>query len=450
MFATPMDIWWRSAHHWADEKTREGFISVRLIGKCQYSWRTLVVVTEFFESSFSERTKGWIMTSTIIISICTLLLISYLFDLSFARTRIPPAILLLLLGWGIRQLTLGLELSIPNILPLLPVLGTVGLILIVMEGALELELNRSKGPLILRSFIGSLLPLVIMAIVISFVLREYGYNNLQVNMVNVLPLCVISSAIAIPSARNLSPAGKEFIIYESSLSDIIGVLLFNFFSLNETIRLQTVGVFGIELLFIIGFSFLATMLLAFLLSRIDHQIKFAPIILLVILIYAISKAYHLPGLIFILLFGLVLGNLDELKNIRFIAKLRPEILNREVHRLKHITIEGTFLVRSLFFLLFGYSIETSDIINPDTLPMALGIGGMIYLFRAVQLKLTRMPLFPVLFIAPRGLITILLYLSIPAAQQIPLLGKSLIVQVILLSSLTMMAGLMLHKPEVQD
>jgi hypothetical protein len=53
----------------------------------------------------------------------------------------------------------------------------------------------------------------------------------------------------------------------------------------------------------------------FLLNKIDHHIKFVPIILLIILIYEISKIFHLPALIFILVFGLSIGNLDELKGI---------------------------------------------------------------------------------------------------------------------------------------
>jgi len=47
-----------------------------------------------------------------------------------------------------------------------------------------------------------------------------------------------------------------------------------------------------------------------------------------------------------------------------------------------------------------------------------------------------------LFVAPRGLITILLFLSIIPAQQLELVNKSLIVQVIILTALIMMFGLM--------
>lgn len=52
-----------------------------------------------------------------------------------------------------------------------------------------------------------------------------------------------------------------------------------------------------------------------------------------------------------------------------------------------------------------------------------------------------------MFVAPRGLITILLFLSIEPSQTISLVNKSLIIQVIILSALLMMIGLMVNKPQ---
>jgi hypothetical protein len=40
------------------------------------------------------------------------------------------------------------DINLPDLTATLPVLGTIGLILIVLEGSLELELNRSKVGLI--------------------------------------------------------------------------------------------------------------------------------------------------------------------------------------------------------------------------------------------------------------------------------------------------------------
>ena len=144
----------------------------------------------------------------------------------------------------------------------------------------------------------------------------------------------------------------------------MGVLFFNFIAHNAVINVHSTGLFTLQLLIIAVISFIATLSLSYLLSKIEHQIKFVPIILLVILIYAISEIYHLPALIFILLFGLFLGNLDELKQFKWIQLLRPRELDKEVRKFKELIVEVTFLIRALFFLLFGYLMKKSEILNP--------------------------------------------------------------------------------------
>ena len=104
------------------------------------------------------------MTTTIIILLCTLILTAYVFDLTASKTKIPAVIFLLLMGWLLRQATLYFSISIPDLSGILPVLGTVGLILIVLEGSLELEFNKTKIPVIKRSFISSFFPLMILAL----------------------------------------------------------------------------------------------------------------------------------------------------------------------------------------------------------------------------------------------------------------------------------------------
>ena len=387
------------------------------------------------------------MDIAIIITFCILLLIAYFFDLTAAKTKIPAVIFLLLLGWLVRQLAAFSNIHLPDFSLVLPVLGTIGLILIVLEGSLELEMNKSKIPLIRKSFLGALFPMIILAFVLGFMFHYFELSSFKDSLTNAIPFCVISSAIAIPSVRSLTSFNKEFVIYESSLSDILGVLFFNFIALNSIFDTTSFGNFGLQLIAMIGVSFVATLGLSFLLNKIEHHIKFVPIILLVILIYAVSKIYHLPALIFILVFGLFLGNLDELRRVKWIKQFNPEKLNLEVKKFKELTIEAAFIVRSLFFLLFGYLIETSELLNTETLIWASGIVVAIVFIRIIQLKLSKLPLKPLLFIAPRGLITILLFLSIEPVQKLMLVNKALIIQVIVLTALLMMVGLMITKKE---
>lgn len=387
------------------------------------------------------------MTAAIIITICVLLLLAYFFDITSPHTKIPSVILLLLSGWFVKQISVLFGFSISDLTPLLPILGTIGLILIVLEGALELELNRSKIKMVKSSLAISLLSIVALTFLLAYAFQCYTGQSLKTCMINAVPLSVISSAIAISSAKNLSSEPKEFITYESSLSDIFGVLLFNFLTINEIINWGAVGLFSVQLVLILVVSFVATIGLAFLLNRINHRIKFAPIILLIVLIYEVSKIYHLPSLVFILLFGLIIGNLDELKQIKFIRKLNPETLNKEVHKFKDLVIEATFLVRSIFFLLFGYLIETSEILDAQTFVWSISIVAAIFLVRYLLLKILALNIKPLLFFAPRGLITILLFLAITNDQRLLLVSRSLIIQVIILSALFMMIGSILPQKE---
>lgn len=355
-----------------------------------------------------------------------------------------------MLGFAVKVISGSFNIQTANLAPVLSILGTIGLILIVLEGSLELEANKQKLPLIAKSSIVALIPLLAISFGIAYYLHTTELVPLKKALANAIPLAIISSAIAIPSARHLLNRQKEFITYESSLSDIFGVIFFNFITLNDNIGTSSFGKFSIEMLLMLVISFIATLLLAGFLNRIKHHIKFIPIIIFVVLIYAISKLFHLPGLIFILIFGLFLGNIDELRHISFIQKFHPVNFSKDVHRFREITTELAFLVRALFFILFGFLIETNEVLNVTTIYLALAITGSIFLLRIITLAIFRVPIMPILFIAPRGLITILLFLSIPASLQIPLINKSLVIQIIILTAMVIMFGLIGYKKPVEE
>jgi len=390
------------------------------------------------------------MNTSIIITLSILLLLAYVFEITTSKLKIPSVILLLALGFGVKLISTSLNIKVPNLNPILPILGTVGLILIVLEGSLELEIDRTKLRFIFKSLAISLIPIIVLSFGIACYLYNYEAVPFKIALSNAIPVGIISSAIAIPSARNLLAGDKEFITYESSLSDIFGVIIFNFITLNDNFGTKTFGGFGIELLLMLMISFAATLLLAGFLNRIKHHIKFVPIIVSIVLIYAISKEYHLPALIFILLFGLFMGNIDELRHIKFIQRFHPINFSRDVGKFREITTEIAFLIRASFFILFGFLLEISDLLNTSTLLFAICITAGIFLIRFVTFALFKIKTNPLIFIAPRGLITILLFLSIPLAAQIEQINKSLVTQVIVLSALVMMFGLMKYKKPTSE
>jgi hypothetical protein len=75
-----------------------------------------------------------------------------------------------------------------------------------------------------------------------------------------------------------------------------------------------------------------------------------------------------------------------------------------------------FWLEHYSFLLFGYLIKTAEIINADTLVWA-GIVAILFFYVLFSLKFLKYPYSSTFFVAPRGLITILLFLGIAPEQR---------------------------------
>lgn len=390
------------------------------------------------------------MTILVIIFFCVLLLLGYLFEISAAFTKIPSVILFISLGFAVNFIFTMMNISRLDISEILPLLGTIGLILIVLEGSLELELNSKNYTLIAKSFSMAFAFFWVSVLFVNWLFGWYGDSGHSHLILNSIPFCVISSAIAIPSTANLIKSSKDFVIYESSLSDIIGVIAFNLFLTTNAIHKDTIVHFSGHLILIILISFFSVIGLSYLLAKIKHHITYVPIILLVILFYAVSKYYHLPGLIFVLIFGLFLGNLDEIKDHKLLRNLHvnTDKLEHEIKKFKQINAEVAFIIRALFFVIFGYSLSIPDIINFQSLPIALLITIGLLAIRVLCLLSFRVPLQPLWYFAPKGLITVLLFLSIPAQLKIPLVNNSLTVQVVLFSVFILMVGNIFYKKVV--
>lgn len=391
------------------------------------------------------------MSLPIIIISCLLLLIAYAFEVLSSRIKSPSVILMLLLGWVAQQFCLAFHVQVPDMNAVLPIFGTVGLILIVLEGSMELEMERSKVPMMKQSFFMALIPLLLLAFGLGFAFFRFTGESFKNCLANAIPFSIISSAIAIPSVRKLDSIKREFVTFESSLSDILGVMFFNFVALNDEINVESVELFIAQLVIIIIVTIISTIGISYMMTRINYHIKYIPILLMIILVYAVAKMIHLPGLIFVLLCGLFLGNIRHVPiSGKLIRQIRPGLISENLSSFKAITVEFTFIIRVLFFVTFGFLIQTEEVLNLDSLPWALGIVAGIFLLRLIFLKFSRMELFPLLTVAPRGLITILLFYLLPESAALDIVNRSMVLQVILLTVSIMMLGVLLQKEKKQE
>lgn len=382
-------------------------------------------------------TQAWML-----VGLSAVVLVSYFFDFLGRFIKVPSVALLLFTGLALRigADAIGWQLEMHG--SLLPVLGTFGLILIVLEGALDLRLTREAAPLILRSAVCAGLGVLLTGAVLSGLFSLWFDASWQAVLVHALPLAVISSAVAIPAAVALAPRLKEFVVYESSISDIVGVVFF-YALLGDFTGLwpMTVRLTGeITLSILIGLG--VGLLIYWLIQRIEHHVRVLPMIFGITLLYGLGKLMHLAPLVMVLLVGLLLNN-SQLFGRRW---QKANTYESDLTAFKHLTTEFTFAVRSFFFVLLGFSTSLPELLAFQAWGLALLVLAVAIVLRWGLLRwVAREKSEPLIWFAPRGLITVLLFLGIPVELSIPAFPRASLMLVILLWALLLTLGVMRSK-----
>ncbi|MCB0851351.1 MAG: cation:proton antiporter [Bacteroidetes bacterium] len=385
----------------------------------------------------------------LIIAASLVIIISFLFNEFARKTNIPSVLMLILLGLLMGAGLQAMGIDKPEFLPVLKILGTVGLIMIVLEAALELELKREKAIPITKAFVIALIGLVGSTWVAALILNYYIPGmNMRSAWLYATPLSILSSAIIIPSVNGLMGNKKEFHIYESTFSDILGIMLFYFLTgqLDAGENSNGVGEFFINFGRTILIALVVSYALVIIFQNIRSHAKLFLLISILMLMYALGKKYHLSSLIIILFFGLVVANME----IFFRGPLR-RWLNmtkaKEVYEGLHVvTIETAFIVRTFFFVIFGLTIAIASIFSVNVATVSGLIILSIYAIRYLTLRVfVGRDVIPQLFIAPRGLITILLFYAIPLEAEVPGFDSGILLFIIIATSLIMTFALIYDK-----
>lgn len=391
---------------------------------------------------------------TAIIAFSVIIILSFIFNLISRKTNIPSVLLLILLGIFIKEGidALGLEEGL-NLFPLLEILGIVGLIMIVLEAALDLKLTKEKWPIIWKSFSVALIALVFSAFICAFAINYFFGESPFISLIYALPLSILSSAIIIPSVGGLEKEKREFMVYEGTFSDILGIMFFYFLLGHaETQGLgKIIGDISLNIVITIAISVVCSYLLVYIFQHVKSHVKLFLLIAILLLLYAVGKLFHISSLIIILFFGLVLNNY----NLFFKGFLRKYLKQRAVSNIlkdmRLITIESAFLVRTFFFIVFGMSITLSSLIGFKVTVVSLIILAGLYLVRFLVLKLFLLKdITPQFYIAPRGLITILLFYAIPEEYQSESFDSGILLYVIIVSGLVMTIGMITSGTKIEE
>lgn len=384
----------------------------------------------------------------LIMALSGIIILSFFFNYISKKTNIPSVLLLIGLGMGLKPFT-GDHLEINSILE---ILGNIGLVMIVLEAALDLELDWDKAGLILRSFLVALFGMAgSMFALGAFFLYIFPSVDFYTALLYATPLSIMSSAIIIPSVGRLTGKKKEFMVYESTFSDILGIMIFYFMiGADGTHEGSLAWNIILNILATVIISIVVAYVMVFLFQHLKMQVKLFLIIGVLMLLFAIGKYFHLSSLLIILAFGLVLNNSDLffrgfLKKLFDKEKVKPVL-----HDFHMLTLESAFLIRTFFFVLFGLSITISSLYNFEVAINSLVIVAILYGIRYVLLKIfANNHVFPEIFIAPRGLITVLLFFVLIKNDSfhIEQFDTGLLLYPILITSIIMMFALISYRGE---
>jgi Kef-type K+ transport system membrane component KefB len=399
-------------------------------------------------SIYIRRKMDFLNPYAFLIAASIIIILSYFFSGLARKTHIPSVVLLIGLGIGIAWILEIMEIRTGiEFFRVLEVVGVVGLIMIVLEGALDLRLTAEKKALVIRSFLVALLGLLGTAACTAYLLHLFlGLEPLYA-LIHAIPLAVLSSAIVIPSVSRLEEDKKEFLVYESTFSDILGILMFNMTLANAeassavSITMDVVVNLGTST----AIALVISVFMIYLFQRIQGGTKLFFLISILVLLFATGKLLHLSALVIILIFGLVLNNVDVFFRGRYRSWIQPDVLHQVVEHFHVVTRESAFVVRTFFFVIFGMVLSLGALLNLDVAIVSVGILFSMYVVRLVFLVVAGVrDLLPQAFIAPRGLVTVLLYFSIPQEFHHPSFDPGILLYIILGTSVIMSAGLIAY------
>ncbi|MEL7020782.1 MAG: sodium:proton exchanger, partial [Bacteroidota bacterium] len=145
-------------------------------------------------------------------------------------------------------------------------------------------------------------------------------------------------------------------------------------------------------------------------------------------------------------FGLVIANMKLFFRGALARWLNMEKASHIYEGLHVITLETAFVVRTFFFVIFGLTISLASLASINVAIVSLLIILSIYAIRFIVLRISLgKDILPQLFIAPRGLITILLFYAIPKEVEVAGFEPGILLFIIIGTSLIMTFALIWDK-----
>jgi len=321
------------------------------------------------------------------IAIGSIIFVGFFATLIFERTRVPDLLILVILGLVLGPIAatyFGVELVPRNILDfVMPYFAALALVIILFDGGLNLNFDlvlRKINIAFIHTLVAFILTVISVAVVANVVL---GYP-LIIGILLGAVLGGVSGAVIITLVRRMTmdEETQTVLTLESVLTDVLCIIvalaLVEFIIGTDDPTAAVPNLFpGFSIAFLVGLFF-SIFWLRILKRLYGKSFSFMITIAALFILYGSVELVGGSGAMAALIFGLVLGNKDEIARM---FKMKTKFVLDE--RIKQFHSELSFVVRTFFFVFIGlvFTLSLSDDMKVSTMiPGLNALDGTATLF----------------------------------------------------------------------
>jgi len=310
----------------------------------------------------------------------------------FRKTRIPDIPVLLGIGVLLGPV-LGL-VSSEVLLPLAPYVGTIALLMIMLEGGMNLDVDR-----VVRQmkwiFILTTLAFLLATAAIAAVLHFYAGMSIPLSLILGATLGCTSGAVVIPLVQDMRMSGntRTLLTLEAALGDTLAVVMVLF--LIRYIKSPIVDT-GLQVS-LLASAFLWAGLLGGVggvlwvrfLARVGRMpLSYMLTMAAILLLYAACEVIHASGVFAVLVFGMAMTNAESImKKMPTKNQYDWDATDFALHdTIVWFHDEVTFIARVFFFVYLGMLLEMSGF-TPAVVIASCGIVLLVYLTRYLATRI---------------------------------------------------------------
>lgn len=388
------------------------------------------------------------------------MLVSVLGNILFNYTGIPESILMIILG-----LLAGpilnvvpadqVELAVPYIL-------TLSLLVVLFESGLSTHISEALRAMKTASVFTCIVLTITMIVCGGVLYFLFGWS-----LHHSLIMGIICSGTSTPpvvyftSRMSMKGEVKSFLVFESVFNDITLLTALTLMLQASTLAFNvgsTLGSVVRHLLVAVLYGVVAAIFWVYICLRFSAEIrvKYISTMAFTIILYTVTEAEKGSGILAVLVFSLLLGNLHNItKASQIFSRQIVDFLSKLEEQLNRIRVtqeEISFLAKNLFFFVMGILFDLSSLDGP-----LLWFTGMLIILiivsRLISVRLVsfwnetyREYILPVSFMIPRGLTASLAaFIAVQKALGLPLLRQIVTVMVVMTTVATTIGFLVVEK-----